>query len=93
MINQSKINELVKVYQKHDNDVGSYECQIITLTFQINNWTEHLRSNKKDFVAKRMLLEKVAKRKKFLKKLYLANYLIYQQILKDLNLREQVFKF
>ena len=41
--------ELVKEFQTQEGDTGSPDVQIAILTTRINNLTEHMRSNKKDY--------------------------------------------
>jgi len=68
-------------------DTGSPEVQVTSLTARINELTEHLKSNKKDHMARRGLLVMVGKRKKLLK--YLANKdsARYLALIKKLGLR------
>jgi len=68
-------------------DTGSPEAQVTSLTARINELTEHLKANKKDFMARRGLLVMVGKRKKLLK--YLANKdsKAYLALIKKLGLR------
>jgi small subunit ribosomal protein S15 len=58
-------------FQRHENDTGSPEFQIWTLTEEINMLQWHIEINPKDFDAKRSLLKKVAKRRRLLK--YIKN--------------------
>ncbi len=53
-------------FKRHDNDNWSPEVQIAILTFEVTQLQDHLRSHSKDVDAKRSLLKKVARRKKFL---------------------------
>ena len=55
-ITKERKAELVKEYQDSDNDTGSPEVQIAILTTRINNLTEHMRRNKKDYSTRRGLL-------------------------------------
>ena len=50
--------EIIKKYQHHTTDTGSSEVQIALLTKNINDLTEHLIKNKKDFHSKQGLLKK-----------------------------------
>ena len=54
-------------FQRHWNDTGSPEFQIGSLTEEITMLQWHLKDHSKDFDAKRSLLKKVAKRRRFLK--------------------------
>ena len=68
-------------------DTGSSETQVTSLTARINELKEHLKVNKKDFMARRGLLVMVGKRKRHLK--YLANKdsKAYLALIKKLGLR------
>lgn len=59
--------EFIKPFQRHENDNGSPEVQVAILTFEVTQLQDHLRSHSKDVDAKRSLLKKVARRRKFLK--------------------------
>lgn len=54
-------------FQRHAADTGSPESQIRVLSEEITMLQWHLKAHSKDFDAKRSLLKKVAKRRKFLK--------------------------
>jgi small subunit ribosomal protein S15 len=58
-------------FQRHETDTGSPEYQIWLLTEEIIMLQWHLKEHSKDFDAKRSLLKKVAKRRRFLK--YIKN--------------------
>lgn len=68
-------------------DSGSPEAQVTQLTARVNEITEHLKTNKKDHMARRGLLVMVGKRKRLLK--YLANKdsQAYLNLIKKLGLR------
>ena len=68
-------------------DTGSPEVQIAILTERINNLSEHMKTNKKDFGSRRGLLAMVAKRRKLLDYLIANDNNRYQAILKKLGLR------
>lgn len=57
----------IKPFKRHENDNGSPEVQIAILTFEVNELQTHLQTHPKDVDAKRSLLKKVARRRKFLK--------------------------
>ncbi|GHV25603.1 MAG: 30S ribosomal protein S15 [Candidatus Peribacteria bacterium] len=74
-------------FKRHDNDTGSPEAQIERLNAQITMLQEHLAKNKKDFDAKRALLQKVAHRRRFLKYLKETNLESYADISKKTGLK------
>lgn len=64
----SKIStDLVKPFQRHEKDNGSPEVQIWILTEEIWTLQEHLKKHPQDVDAKRSLLKKVARRRKYLR--------------------------
>ena len=65
-ITKEKKAELVKEFQAAAGDTGSPDVQIAILTTRINNLTEHMRSNKKDFATRRGLLGMVSRRRRLL---------------------------
>jgi small subunit ribosomal protein S15 len=54
-------------YQRHEQDTWSPEYQINLLTTKITTLQEHLKTNHKDYDAKRSLLKMVAGRRTFLR--------------------------
>ncbi|MDR1670218.1 MAG: 30S ribosomal protein S15 [Spiroplasmataceae bacterium] len=72
-------------YQLHQKDTGSTSLQIISLRKQINQEKIHLESNKKDIPARRALLKKIAKEKRFLLYLQKRNPDIYVELKKGLK--------
>jgi small subunit ribosomal protein S15 len=57
---------LIKENATAANDTGSPEVQIAILTERINNLSNHMQANKKDFGSRRGLLKMVALRRKLL---------------------------
>lgn len=74
-------------FKRHDADTGSPEAQIERLTGQITMLQDHLAKNKNDFDAKRALLQKVARRRRFLKYLKDTNLESYTDISKKTGLK------
>ena len=68
-------------------DTGSPEVQIAILTERINNLSEHMKTNKKDFGSRRGLLAMVAKRRKLLDYLKANDEGRYQDIIKKHGIR------
>ncbi len=65
-ITKERKKELVDVFKQSPNDNGSPDVQIAILTTRINNLTEHMRSNKKDYASRRGLLGMVSRRRRLL---------------------------
>lgn len=73
--------------QRHDKDTGSPEVQISALSDEIKELQSHLALHKKDFDAKRSLLKKVARRRRFMKYLKETNLETYASVAKKLGLK------
>ena len=86
-INLKNKKDIVKKYGKNEQDTGSTEVQIALLTEKINELTEHLKANKKDFGGKRGLLMMVGHRKCLLSYLKDKDLQGYRDLVKKLNLR------
>lgn len=87
-ITKERKNELVKEFKQSDGDTGSPEVQVAILTTRINNLTEHMRINKKDFATRRGLLGMVSRRRRLLDYLRDVNPDRYLDIIGRLNIRK-----
>ena len=87
-ITKEKKEEIVSVFRKNDSDTGSPEVQIAILTTRINNLTEHMRTNKKDYSTRRGLLGMVSRRRRLLDYLRTINPDRYLDIIEKLNIRK-----
>ena len=87
-ITNERKKELVDEFKQNDNDSGSPEVQIAILTTRINNLTEHMRSNKKDYSTRRGLLGMVSRRRRLLDYLRGVNPDRYLDIIGRLNIRK-----
>ena len=65
-ITKERKQELIEDFKRGDSDNGSPEVQIAILTTRINNLTEHMRSNPKDYSTRRGLLAMVSRRRSLL---------------------------
>ncbi len=74
-------------FQRHGTDTGSPDSQIRDLTQEIAMLQWHLKINNKDFDAKRSLLKKVARRRKFLKQIKKADLESYTKISKKVGIK------
>ena len=72
MISTEKKQKVIADLQKSKTDTGSSAVQVGILTERIKELTEHLKVNKKDFMARRGLLQMVGNRKRHLK--YIADH-------------------
>lgn len=80
--------QLIKEFGVKENDTGSPEVQVAVLTERINNLTEHLKVNKKDFHSRRGLLVMVGKRKSLLDYLRKTEIDRYRALIARLGLRK-----
>ncbi len=88
MITREKKAEAMKKLARGKNDVGSPEVQVSILTARIQEVTDHVKSNKHDFKAKRGLMQMVGQRKKLLKYLERTNFDLYKKTIAELGLRK-----
>jgi small subunit ribosomal protein S15 len=72
-------------YRLHQKDTGSTAIQIISLRKKIKEEKIHLEKNKKDIPAKRALLKKVSKEKRFFQYLKRRNPEVYEKLKKELK--------
>ena len=87
-ITKEKKEDIVGEFRKNDSDTGSPEVQIAILTTRINNLTEHMRTNKKDYSTRRGLLGMVSRRRRLLDYLRQINPDRYLDIIEKLNIRK-----
>jgi len=80
--------KVITKYQHHTTDTGSPEVQIALLTERLNDLTEHLNKNKKDFHSKQGLLKMVGKRRRLLNYLKDKDINKYRKVIESLNLRK-----
>ena len=88
-INLKKENkkEIIKKYGKDEKDTGSAAVQVAMMSKKINELTEHLKTNQKDFATKRGLLMMVGKRKRLLSYIKGQNLDEYRDLVKKLKIR------
>ncbi len=87
MISTEKKQVIISDLAKDKKDSGSVEAQVGILTARIAELTEHLKVNKKDFAARRGLLQMVGKRKRLLKYVAEKDSKRYLALIKKLNIR------
>ncbi|MCI5060705.1 MAG: 30S ribosomal protein S15 [Alphaproteobacteria bacterium] len=79
--------EVIEEYATKKGDTGSPEVQVAILTERINNLSEHMKTNKKDFGSRRGLLAMVAQRRKLLDYLKENDEGRYSDLIKRLGIR------
>ena len=80
--------QIIEAYKIHEGDTGSSELQFAVLTHRINQLTEHLKVNKKDFHSHRGLLRMVGHRRRLLNYLQKKDIGRYRAIIEKLGLRK-----
>lgn len=83
----TKKQEIIENHKTHAKDTGSPEVQVAVLTARINELTDHLRVNKKDFHSRRGLLMMVGKRRRLLQYLSKEDHDRYRSLIDKLGLR------
>lgn len=87
MISAEKKTKIVTDLQKDTKDTGSAAVQVGIFTERIKELTEHLKVNKKDFAARRGLLQLVGKRKRLLQYIAAEDGQAYLDLIKKLGIR------
>ena len=87
MVYAEKKSGIVKDLQKSKEDTGSAAVQVGIFTERIRELTEHLKVNKKDFAARRGLLQLVGKRKRLLQYIAAQDGQAYLNLIKKLGIR------
>jgi small subunit ribosomal protein S15 len=87
MITTEKKQATIKSLQEHKTDTGSAAVQVGIATERIKELTEHLKANKKDFAARRGLLQQVGKRKRALQYIAKRDSKAYLELIQKLGIR------
>lgn len=87
MISTEKKTATIKNSQLHKSDTGSPAVQAAILTERVKELTEHLKLNKKDFAARRGLLQMVGQRRRLLRYLAEKDSQGYLDLIKKLGIR------
>jgi small subunit ribosomal protein S15 len=87
MITTEKKQATIKALQAHKSDTGSATVQVGIATERIKELTEHLKVHKKDFAARRGLLQLVGQRKRNLQYIAAQDGKAYLDLIKKLGIR------
>ena len=87
MITSEKKAGIAKDLGSKENDTGSSAVQVGIMTARIAELTDHLKTHKHDFAARRALLQLVGKRKRLLKYISDGNSEEYLALIKKLGIR------
>ena len=88
MIAKETKTALIEEYKINERDTGSPEVQVAILTTRINELTEHMKKNPKDFHSQRGLAKMVGHRKQLLAYLAKKDIERYRAVIKRLGLRK-----
>lgn len=87
MITSEKKQAAIKSVQVHGKDTGGASVQVAVATERIKELTEHLKVNKKDYAARRGLLQLVGKRRRLLRYIAERNSQGYLELIQKLGIR------
>jgi len=87
MITSEKKAKITADLAKSKTDTGSSAVQVGIMTARIAELTDHLKTHKHDFAARRALLQLVGKRKRLLKYISDRNSEEYLALIKKLGIR------
>jgi len=87
-LSKEQKQELFAKHGKGKNDTGSAEGQIAIFTQRISHLSNHLKTNRKDYVTERSLVMLVGKRRSLLDYLIKKDILRYRAIIKELGIRK-----
>ena len=87
-LDPAKKSEIIKDNGINDKDTGSAEVQIAVLQARIQQITDHLRTNKKDFHSRQGLLKLVGKRRRLEGYLRSKDIEKYRELIAKLGIRE-----
>ena len=87
MLKEEKTS-VIEQNRLHETDTGSPEVQVAILTTRINELTEHMKKNPKDFHSQRGLSKMVGHRKQLLAYLAKKDIERYRAVIKRLGLRK-----
>ena len=88
MIRKEEKSAVIEANKTHENDTGSPEVQVATLTARIQQLTEHLKVHKHDNHSRRGLLKMVGKRRKLLDYLAKKDIERYRALIAKLGIRK-----
>ncbi len=88
MISKEKKQAIMEEYARTPGDTGSPEVQVAVLTARIQELTEHLKENPKDFHSRRGMLKMIGKRRNLLAYLKGIDIERYRSLIERLGLRK-----
>ena len=88
MISKEKKQAIMAEYATKEGDTGSPEVQVAVLTARIQELTQHMKENPKDFHSNRGLLKMVGQRRGLLAYLKGKDINRYRSLIERLGLRK-----
>ena len=88
MIAKEKKQAIMEEYARTPGDTGSPEVQVAVLTASIQELTEHLKENPKDYHSRRGMLKMIGKRRNLLAYLKEIDIERYRSLIERLGLRK-----
>lgn len=88
MISKEKKQAIMAEYARSEGDTGSPEVQIAVLSARIQELTDHMKKNPKDFHSNRGLLKMVGQRRGLLEYLKKTDIERYRALIEKLGLRK-----
>ncbi len=80
--------KIFKKFGKSEKNTGSAEGQVAIFTRRINDLTEHLKKQKKDFSTQKSLIALVGKRRSLLNYISKKDIEKYRTLIGELNIRK-----
>ena len=87
MITTEKKAAAIGGVQVHKKDTGGSSAQVAVLTERIKELTEHLKTHKHDFMARRGLLQMVGRRRRLLRYIAKRDSQAYLNLIQKLGIR------
>jgi small subunit ribosomal protein S15 len=87
-LDKLKKSTVIADYATQEGDTGSTEVQIAVMQARIEQITDHLRRNKKDFHSRRGLMLLVGKRRRLEAYLRNRDVVKYRELISRLGIRE-----
>lgn len=87
MITTEKKAAAIKSAQASKDDTGGASAQVAILTERIKELTDHLKTHKHDFAARRGLLQMVGKRRRLLRYIAKQDSQTYLDLIQKLGIR------
>jgi small subunit ribosomal protein S15 len=86
-LNTAAKEQIIKTYQRANNDTGSSEVQIALLTARISYLTEHLKTHIHDIHTRYGLTKLVSQRRRLLNYYKRVNPKAYRKLITELDIR------